>query len=189
MSSLPPSIPAPPLERDDDSTTLASLRMTEPKEKELEDGVVKGQGGEAAEEVTFPEGGFQAWTQVFGSFLVLFTTFVSTARDGIVEFANGTSSAGVRECVRSVPVVLQSESILRVCGVQHLLAVSVLPFRPTRGSSSHVRRGSIQVWLQFSVGSVSGPLFDRGHFRVLLALGSVVHVFSCAPSLRAWKES
>lgn len=73
-SESPAAIPAPPPERDDDSVTVASLPLTGSKEKELEDGAVKEGAGE--EEVTFPEGGFQAWTQVFGSFLVLFTTFV-----------------------------------------------------------------------------------------------------------------
>ncbi|KAM0749511.1 MFS general substrate transporter [Meredithblackwellia eburnea MCA 4105] len=38
--------------------------------------------------------------------------------------------------------------------------------------------GSIQLWLQFSMGAVAGPLFDRGHFRPVMTFGSVLYVFA-----------
>lgn len=38
--------------------------------------------------------------------------------------------------------------------------------------------GSIQLWLQFSMGAVAGPLFDKGYFRHLLLVGSIIYAFS-----------
>lgn len=64
---------------DDDSATATSLRVLELNEKDLEG---KGEeleerkvGEEVAQEVTYPEGGWVAWGNVLGSFLVMLATF------------------------------------------------------------------------------------------------------------------
>ncbi|WVW79655.1 hypothetical protein I302_101624 [Kwoniella bestiolae CBS 10118] len=48
---------------------------------------------------------------------------------------------------------------------------------PGRGSSDIAWVGSLQLFLLFMMGGISGPLFDKGHFYPLVATGGAVHVF------------
>jgi len=48
-------------------------------------------------------------------------------------------------------------------------------FRETSSNISWI--GSIQAFLVLMVGSISGPIYDRGYFRVLLLVGSFLVVF------------
>nr|XP_031858122.1 uncharacterized protein CI109_006463 [Kwoniella shandongensis]KAA5525194.1 hypothetical protein CI109_006463 [Kwoniella shandongensis] len=36
--------------------------------------------------------------------------------------------------------------------------------------------GSVQIFLQFSMGAIVGPLFDKGYFRYLMVIGTVIYV-------------
>lgn len=38
--------------------------------------------------------------------------------------------------------------------------------------------GSVQLFFQFALGAVSGPLYDRGYFYYLFAAGSVIYIIS-----------
>jgi hypothetical protein len=38
--------------------------------------------------------------------------------------------------------------------------------------------GSVQLALSFALGIVAGKLFDAGHMRITMALGSFIFVFS-----------
>lgn len=72
--------------------------------------------------------------------------------------------------------LLPAKSVLGNVAIYHLLAVGIKASR--RGSElTRLRSGSVQIWLQFSMGSVAGPLFDKGYFRELLGVGSVLYIF------------
>lgn len=45
---------------------------------------------------------------------------------------------------------------------------------PQQGASAISWIGSLQLFLQFSVGAFAGPLYDRGYFRWLILAGSVL---------------
>lgn len=36
--------------------------------------------------------------------------------------------------------------------------------------------GSVQLFLQFSMGAIAAPLYDKGYFRHLIAVGSVLYI-------------
>lgn len=84
--------------------------------------------------------------------------------------------------------LLPTSSALERNRVQHLVDMCLspcsLPPHPISPSSEltveifQIPSGSIQLWLQFSMGAVAGPLFDRGHFHFLLGGGSVLYIFS-----------
>ncbi|WWC90946.1 uncharacterized protein L201_005884 [Kwoniella dendrophila CBS 6074] len=54
----------------------------------------------------------------------------------------------------------------------------VLEKYPTKGSSSIAWIGSLQLFLTFMTGGVSGPLFDKGYFYPLVIVGGSLHLFS-----------
>lgn len=88
-----------------------------------------------------PNGGFVAWTQVLGSFLIMFNNW---------GLANGFGTfQSYYESHR-----LDAYSPFQIAWI-----------------------GSLQLFLLFTVGVFTGPLFDRGHFRVLNATGSFLMVF------------
>ncbi|KAK6525482.1 hypothetical protein TWF694_005616 [Orbilia ellipsospora] len=89
-------------------------------------------------EITYPDGGFHAWVQVFAAFLLLCTGW------GIVV------SYGVFETYYS--------------GLSPPLANSAL--------TSLI--GSIQAFLLLFVGFFTGRLYDGGHFRLIMSVGSIL---------------
>ena len=48
---------------------------------------------------------------------------------------------------------------------------------PQESSSNITWVTSIQLFLQFSLGAVVGPLYDKGYFRYLMAGGTVIYMF------------
>ena len=52
-----------------------------------------------------------------------------------------------------------------------------LTYIPSFTASSISWIGTIQSWLLIACGIFSGPLFDRGHYAVMLLSGSVLAVF------------
>lgn len=47
---------------------------------------------------------------------------------------------------------------------------------PNESASAISWVGSIQLFLQFSMGAIAGPLYDKGYFRHLLSAGSVIYI-------------
>jgi hypothetical protein len=47
---------------------------------------------------------------------------------------------------------------------------------PSESASTISWIGSVQLFLQFFLGSVAGPLYDRGYFRALVYVGSVIYI-------------
>lgn len=47
---------------------------------------------------------------------------------------------------------------------------------PSESSSTIAWIGSIQLFLQFSMGAVAGPMYDKGHFRLLVTVGSIIYI-------------
>ncbi|KAF3917186.1 hypothetical protein ABW20_dc0104443 [Dactylellina cionopaga] len=89
-------------------------------------------------EITYPDGGFHAWVQVFAAFLLLCTGW------GIVV------SYGVFETYYS----------------------SLSPPLATSAGTSLI--GSIQAFLLLFVGFFTGRLYDGGHFRIIMSVGSIL---------------
>ncbi|WWC63733.1 uncharacterized protein I303_106338 [Kwoniella dejecticola CBS 10117] len=54
----------------------------------------------------------------------------------------------------------------------------ILDKYPERGSSEIAWIGSLQLFLQFMMGGISGPLFDKGYFYPVVVGGGAIHVFS-----------
>ncbi|KAF3924169.1 hypothetical protein AA313_de0209381 [Arthrobotrys entomopaga] len=91
-----------------------------------------------AGEITYPDGGFHAWVQVFAAFLLLCTGW------GIVV------SYGVFETYYS-------------------------SFNPPLANSALTSLiGSIQAFLLLFVGFFTGRLYDGGHFRLIMTVGSIL---------------
>lgn len=65
--------------------------------------------------------------------------------------------------------------ILNCFGVYQTYYESGQLFNATSSNISWI--GSIQAFLVLTIGAVSGPIFDRGHFRYLLLAGSFLVVF------------
>jgi hypothetical protein len=47
---------------------------------------------------------------------------------------------------------------------------------PERSAADISWIGSVQLFLQFSLGAGSGPLYDRGYFHYLIVSGSVIYI-------------
>ncbi|KAJ7201076.1 MFS general substrate transporter [Mycena pura] len=92
--------------------------------------------------LTFPEGGLSGWLTVFGSALILFSTFGVSLSFGVLEdyytrnFLNHSSASDVSWI------------------------------------------GSMQLFLDFSIGLPAGKLFDDGHYRMLMTSGTAIFIFS-----------
>lgn len=65
--------------------------------------------------------------------------------------------------------------LINTFGVYQTYYESGQLFRSTSSNISWI--GSIQAYIIFFVGTLTGPLFDLGHFRVLLVVGSFLVVF------------
>ncbi|KAF8149290.1 MFS general substrate transporter [Mycena galopus ATCC 62051] len=103
----------------------------------------------------FPEGGLRAWSTVAGAFLVQFCGF------------GYTTSFGVYQDFYTRDYLSQSSSS----------AISQ-PLDPTQVNIIHRWIGSINAFIVISGGLVSGRLFDRGYFYVLVLAGSFLQSFS-----------
>jgi hypothetical protein len=55
---------------------------------------------------------------------------------------------------------------------------------PQQGASAISWIGSLQLFLQFSVGAFAGPLYDRGYFRWLILAGSILLIVWQVQNLR-----
>ncbi|KAJ5092761.1 hypothetical protein N7456_008622, partial [Penicillium angulare] len=88
-----------------------------------------------------PDGGWKAWLQVLGSWMLIFNTW------GIVVTFGDYQS------------FYESGELF------------------TQTSSNISWIGSIQAFLVFATGAVAGPIFDRGHLKPLLVIGTFCLVF------------
>ncbi|KAF8174601.1 major facilitator superfamily domain-containing protein [Mycena galopus ATCC 62051] len=104
----------------------------------------------------FPEGGLRAWSTVAGAFLVQFCGFGLERR----------SEAPALDFYTRDYLSQSSSS-----------AISQ-PLDPTQVNIIHRWIGSINVFIVISGGLVSGRLFDRGYFYVLVLAGSFLQCFS-----------
>ncbi|EPS40124.1 hypothetical protein H072_6069 [Dactylellina haptotyla CBS 200.50] len=112
-----------------------------PRQKSEEDSIFSRLPDEAQREmgeITYPDGGFHAWVQVFAAFLLLCTGW------GIVV------SYGAFETYYS----------------------SLNP--PLANSALTSLIGSIQAFLLLFVGFFTGRLYDGGHFRAIMSVGSIL---------------
>ena len=54
---------------------------------------------------------------------------------------------------------------------------------PHKSASDISWIGSVQLFFQFSLGAVAGPLYDKGYFRHLMVTGSVLYMVRSVPPL------
>ena len=47
---------------------------------------------------------------------------------------------------------------------------------PNQSASDISWVGSIQLFLQFSLGAVTGPLYDKGYFRAIVGAGIILYI-------------
>ncbi|KAH8110879.1 major facilitator superfamily domain-containing protein [Phellopilus nigrolimitatus] len=94
------------------------------------------------------EGGLSGWMTVFGAWLVQFTGF---------GYANDLVAYGVQTKI--------SDFYVRV-------------YLSNYTSSQISWIGSTQLFIMMSVGIISGRLFDKGYFYLILVPGSILYVFS-----------
>lgn len=113
---------------------------------------------------TIPDGGWRAWSVVLGSSLVLFCTF------GYV-----SNNFNPRMCRNHLifdrfkfHIQVNAFGVYQSYYSQHM----------GKSDSAISWIGSFQLWLLFSLGIVTGKLFDEGYCRHLIAGGSLIYVFS-----------
>lgn len=108
-----------------------------------------------------PDGGWKAWLNVLGGFLILFASFGLVSAFGVFQaYFTEVSDGGLprmhRRHYRGLPSGCRQ-------------------FRFTSHSESEISWiGSCQLCLFFLCALVAGPLFDRGKFRYLIGVGSVL---------------
>lgn len=117
--------------------------------------------GPEAVDFTIPDGGWRAWSVVLGSSLVLFCTF-------------GYASDFNPWIYTLILTIFKSETLqVNAFGVYQ----SYYSQQLGKSDSAISWIGSFQLWLLFSLGIVTGKLFDEGFCRHLIGLGSVLYVF------------
>ncbi|KAK6330514.1 hypothetical protein TWF696_003403 [Orbilia brochopaga] len=89
-------------------------------------------------DITYPDGGFNAWVQVFAAFLLLCTGWGIVVSYGVFETYYGSLNP------------------------------------PLANSAGTALIGSIQAFLLLFVGFFTGRLYDGGHFRVIMSVGSTL---------------
>ncbi|KAJ7721053.1 MFS general substrate transporter [Mycena metata] len=108
--------------------------------------------------LTFPEGGSSGWLTVLGSALILFSTFGVSLSFGVLE-----DHYTVRCALFRAKYIVQP--------VQRI-------FLNNSSASDVSWIGSMQLFLDFSIGLPAGKLFDDGHYRLLMISGTVIYLFS-----------
>jgi hypothetical protein len=131
---------------------------------------------EDAEPTPPPDGGATAWTQCLCAHLTNITTF------GFVIPIPFTSLSNSNKTLHSY---ITSYGSFQTHYESTLLTASGTPVPP----STIAWIGSVQLFLAFLIGSYSGRALDSGHFRLIHALGSALHVlgiFSTAQCGTVW---
>jgi len=108
-----------------------------------------------------PNGGTKAWMQVFGSWMLFFNTW-GTPCDSLA-FLSGRRADGLQT------------GILNTFGVYQTYYESGQLFTASSSNISWI--GSVQAVMVLIVGVIAGPIYDRGHLRLLLLTGSFGVVF------------
>jgi len=120
------------------------------------------------DEVVYPEGGFMGWCAVAGSW------FTSTSSSSCRYNAAHSSVLHIwpRRGVWCLPSGLT--------GLHGAFADDQSYYKyhlfPDQSSSTISWIGSIQLFFQFSMGAISGPLYDKGYFRALTLGGSTIFI-------------
>ncbi|KAJ7457803.1 major facilitator superfamily domain-containing protein [Mycena latifolia] len=117
--------------------------------------------GENAQETEFPDGGLRAWGTVFGAFMINFSCCESISSSVPSELKEEPSS---------------SDGVITSFGVfeQHY-SVNQLKDQPL---STISWIGSLQLSLVLLMGCMSGPLFDAGYLKTMIASAGTLYVFS-----------
>ena len=105
-----------------------------------------------------PNGGMQAWLQVFGAFFLAMNSWYIRVilrwwKDPLIIYRGIINSFGVYQTYYATGI-LSSESPSNISWI-----------------------GSIQAFLLLLVGIATGPIYDAGHFQFLIRLGSFLTVF------------
>lgn len=107
----------------------------------------------------FPDGGLRAWAAVAGAFLVCtsstiypFHIYVNTLISPVFATFGYANTFGVYQ------------DYYQFTGY------------PEQTASAISWIGPVQLFLQFSLGAISGPLYDRGYFYHLIVSGSIIYI-------------
>ncbi|KZT64714.1 MFS general substrate transporter [Daedalea quercina L-15889] len=107
---------------------------------------------------TAPDGGKKAWLQVFGAFFLIFNSWwVGRSRS-------------------QQTLISKTRGIFNTYGAFQTFYEKDLLSSSTASAISWI--GSVQGFLLLLIGSLTGPIFDMGHFRTLITVGSFLMVFS-----------
>ena len=114
----------------------------------------------------YPEGGLMGWLCVLGA------TFV---RESSIQQARGNRvcMGGAHPRVFSVFCTFGYANTFGVFQEYYQLVAYT---NKTASDISWI--GSVQLFFQFSLGAVAGPLYDKGYFRHLMVVGIVLYVVS-----------
>lgn len=114
-----------------------------------------------------PDGGWRAWADVLGGFLVLFASLGLVSAFGVFQVYFVQVKAVLFGLLHLKP---RNELVFSLHCKQH---------RYTSHTESQISWiGSCQLCLFFLLALVAGPLFDKGRFRYLIGVGSVLWTLS-----------
>ncbi|KAJ7857458.1 major facilitator superfamily domain-containing protein [Mycena olivaceomarginata] len=148
-----------------------------PTDPQVETTVLSETDGEFTPAI-FPEGGFRAWATVAGAFLIQFCgfgcrhSFCGILHCSIIHICRYTTSFGVYQGMCLRPIV--HEWMYLIISTDFYTRNYLSQSRPSAISWI----GSINVFIINAGGLVSGRLYDRGHFYLLLYGGSLLQCFS-----------
>ncbi|PPQ71856.1 hypothetical protein CVT26_007015 [Gymnopilus dilepis] len=153
------------VEKREKVTTASSGSLREEKEKEESVVIVDVEEGATGEDsldevLTFPEGGFRAWAAVAGGY-VDFTGYTpARVDDFLCRFLIQFTCFGY----------INSFGVYQDFYVRHYLTA----FTP----SDIGWIGGVQIFLNFFLGAFSGQIFDRGYYKQLMYISTVLYAIS-----------
>ena len=107
----------------------------------------------------FPDGGLRAWAAIAGAFLV----------------CTSPTICSILMCVHKLTLL-----VFATFGYANTFGVYQDYYQftgyPEETASAFSWIGSVQLFLQFSLGAISGPLYDRGYFYHLIISGSIIYI-------------
>jgi hypothetical protein len=124
-----------------------------------------------------PNGGTLAWVQVLGSFFLFFNTwYVYFPPERKVTPPGRATLVTLCDLSRwSWLTNLTTRGIMNTFGVYQTIYETSYLKSSTPSAISWI--GSIQIFLLMVVGALTGPIYDAGHFRLLVMVGSFLIVF------------
>ena len=152
----------PTVARDPNETTKEKINPQPSADVEKQP-VSTGHGAAAHGSGNFPEGSLKGWLTVLGAWLV------RTSFEWLPSFC-----AEMRGDVLMLSPVFATFGYSNAFGV--FQAYYVVKY-PHQGASAISWVGSIQLFLQFSLGAIAGPLYDKGFFYYLVYSGSCIYIF------------